>query len=168
MFYWMRLFKTTAFFMNLLWKTIKGILTFLMVLLLLLLTLTNLIFIMDKIDHDVDHIDPKTGSMSRIITDHVGNDFLNSAIHMYLLSLGEFDFDDYSKRGTISNICLWIIFIFGTFMLQITFMNMLIAIMAETFAEVTEKRQQSSLTERIMLLNDFRVFLDLRHLKKEA
>ena len=44
-------------------------------------------------------------------------------------------------------------------MLQVVFMNMLIAIMSNTFTEVMEKKHQSSIEERIVLLNDFRLFL---------
>ena len=79
---------------------------------------------------------------------------------MYLLSLGEFDYENFGERGSVSNILMWIIFVLGTFLLQITFMNMLIAIMGEVFTEVTERKKQSSLTERIALLNDFREFVD--------
>ena len=39
-------------------------------------------------------------------------------------------------------------------------MNMLIAIMGNTFDKVMEKRIPSSIEERIILLNDFRLFLD--------
>ena len=81
-------------------------------------------------------------------------------MHTYLLSLGEFDFENFGVRGGVSNTILWICFIIGTFLLQITFMNMLIAIMTEVFEEVNGNSHQSSLTERIILLNDFRVFLD--------
>ena len=87
---------------------------------------------------------------------------------MYLLSLGEFDFENFGSRDTLTNTLMWAIFVIGTFLLQITFMNMLIAIMSEVFAVVTEKKQQSSLTERIELLNDFRVFLDHYYLKIDA
>ena len=59
---------------------------------------------------------------------------------MYLLSLGEFGVDDFGKRGVLSNTLMWVIFLFGTFLLQITFMNMLIAIMGEVFNAVTERK----------------------------
>ena len=39
-------------------------------------------------------------------------------------------------------------------------MNMLIAIMGEVFATTSEEQAQSSLSERILLLNDYRLFLD--------
>ena len=78
---------------------------------------------------------------------------------MWLLSLGEFDYENFGERDSMSNILMWIILFFGTFFLQITFMNMLIAIMSEVFTETTERKKQSSLTERIALLNDFN-FID--------
>ena len=89
-------------------------------------------------------------------------------MHTYLLSLGEFDFEEFGARDSNTNVMLWIAFVFGTFMLQITFMNMLIAIMADVFSEVIVKKKQYSLTERIMLLNDFRVFLDFFKLGLDA
>ena len=54
---------------------------------------------------------------------------------------------------------LWIIYIGATFVLQIIFLNMLIAIMSNVFDAVNEKQHQSSIKERIVLLNDFRSFL---------
>ena len=39
-------------------------------------------------------------------------------------------------------------------------MNMLIAIMSNTFEEVMEVKHQSAIEERITILNDFRLFLD--------
>ena len=51
------------------------------------------------------------------------------------------------------------IYIIATFVLQVTFLNMLIAIMGNVFDAVHEKQHQSSIKERIVLLNDFRSFL---------
>ena len=64
---------------------------------------------------------------------------MNTIMSTYLLSLGEFDFENFGVRGGVSNAILWICFVFGTFLLQITFMNMLVAIMSEVFNEVYGK-----------------------------
>ena len=45
-------------------------------------------------------------------------------------------------------------FIAGTFINLIVFMNMLIAIMAKTFSDVMENEQQSSIYEKIELISD--------------
>ena len=78
-----------------------------------------------------------------------------------MLALGEFDFDDFGERGLLSKILLWLIFFFSTFMIQITFMNMLIAIMSQTFDNVSANSETSSIKERISLINDFSNFIDL-------
>ena len=53
-------------------------------------------------------------------------------------------------------------------MLQITFVNMVIAIMSQTFDNVADASYQSSITERISLLNDFSIFLDFFKLDIDA
>ena len=53
-----------------------------------------------------------------------------------MLSLGEFNTDPYQENSKDS--LLWVVFILTTFITQITFLNMLIAIMGDTFARVSE------------------------------
>ena len=51
-FYWMRLFDRHAFFMNLLKKTLQGITSFILMLAILLGCTANMIYIINKVDHD--------------------------------------------------------------------------------------------------------------------
>ena len=64
-----------------------------------------------------------------------------------MLSLGEFNTDNYGEDAKDS--LIWIVFILTTFITQITFLNMLIAIMGDTFARVSEVKEQSALQEKI-------------------
>ena len=64
-----------------------------------------------------------------------------------MLSLGEFSTDNYGEDAKDS--LVWIVFILTTFITQITFLNMLIAIMGDTFARVSEVKEQSALQEKI-------------------
>ena len=50
---------------------------------------------------------------------------------------------------------MWILFVGSTFITQITFLNMLIAIMGDTFDRVSENKEQSGLKERIKILADY-------------
>jgi hypothetical protein len=50
---------------------------------------------------------------------------------------------------------MWIYFILATLFTQIMFMNMLIAIMGETFNRVSEAKERSSLMESTHLYADF-------------
>ena len=82
--------------------------------------------------------------------------FLNSFIYMYKLTLGDFSTKYY--LGMNAEV-LWIIFFAATFLLQITFLNMLIAIMADTFSHVMDNKEESSMKERVSILADFRLLL---------
>ena len=68
------------------------------------------------------------------VDDYVGNSMVDSLISMYLLALGEFDLDGYKQGHDVS--LAWIFFVMASFLLLLVFMNMLIAIMGETFSEV--------------------------------
>jgi len=57
---------------------------------------------------------------------------------------------------------IWIMFLLGTFINLIVFMNMLIAIMAKTFSDVMEKEKQSSVQEKISLINDHIFIVDYK------
>ena len=50
---------------------------------------------------------------------------------------------------------LWVLFIIATFLSQITILNMLIAIMGDTFDAVLEKQEQYALKEKVSILSDF-------------
>mmetsp|Transcript_7853 Transcript_7853/g.9471 ORF Transcript_7853/g.9471 Transcript_7853/m.9471 type:complete len:98 (+) Transcript_7853:682-975(+) len=78
---------------------------------------------------------------------------MNILFDQYLLSLGEFNQDGYMAPGA-DRAVLWI-FIVSTFITNVTFFNMIIAIMSDTFARVSEKREQSALKEKISILADY-------------
>ena len=171
-FYWMRLFKEHAFFMNLLKNTLLDIVSFLLMLAILIGCATNMIYVIIKVDHDDSLIEEdRMPAIFREFfseSDFYFADLINSFLNTYLLALGEFDFEDFNTRGPFSQALLWILFLFFTFMLQITFVNMVIAIMSQTFDNVADASYQSSITERISLLNDFSIFLDFFKLDIDA
>ena len=55
-FIWMRLFSKPAFFTNLLWKTILGIVPFTIFLILLISMLSNILYVIDKVDNNEDYL----------------------------------------------------------------------------------------------------------------
>ena len=72
--------------------------------------------------------------------------FVNGASAMYELSLGEFRLDDYEKSTNTG--WLYVLFWVSTFLLMVVFLNMLIAIMSDTFEKATnEKEKNARMTE---------------------
>ena len=69
--------------------------------------------------------------------------------------LGEFNMDGF--RYHENKIACYLIFLFSTFITQITFLNMLIAIMGDTFARIIENRDLNSTKTKLELLSDLSV-----------
>ena len=100
-----------------------------------------------------------------IFADIFGVKIFNTLVNQYMLSLGEFDTDNYLDTG--DDVIVWLVFIATTFITQITFLNMLIAIMGDTFARVSEAKDQSALSEKIKILSDYVIVVRNSRLDKD-
>ena len=80
------------------------------------------------------------------VDEYTGHTFVDSFIAIYLLGLGEFDIDGTFTEGL--NVKLtWAMFVLATFLVCVVFLNMLIAIMGDTFGNVLTLRNENSLRE---------------------
>ena len=75
---------------------------------------------------------------------------VDSVLSMYMLMLGDFSVDGYESH--VNTALCFFLFFCTTFFLQITFLNMLIAIMGDTFDRVIEQRPTFSLKNKLMIL----------------
>jgi len=69
---------------------------------------------------------------------HIFGDPFDSILNQYLLGLGAFDHTLFVGEGSVF---IWFYFVLATFITQITFMNLMIAIMGDSFDRVTEVRE---------------------------
>lgn len=76
----------------------------------------------------------------------------NMFLNQYELALGEFNMDGFSN-GPQENLC-WMFFIFATFFSQITMLNMLIAIMGDTFERIIENKELNSTMTKLELMSE--------------
>lgn len=67
--------------------------------------------------------------------------------------LGEFAIDNNDEGSYV--VIVWIIFILATFVSQVIIFNMLIAIMGDSYAKISEMREQAALKEKIQILCDY-------------
>ena len=102
-FYWMRLFGPTSFYVRLIQETIMDIGYFLILFIFILLTFGNTLLIMNYGRPDD----------SQVFADIFGITFLNTLVNQYMLSLGEFDTENYLAAG--DDVIVWIVFIGTTF-----------------------------------------------------
>lgn len=74
-----------------------------------------------------------------------------------MVGLGEFNYDNY---GGANSGLVWVFFIMATFITSITFMNLLIAIMGDTFDKVSEVKVQSAYKEKMQMIKDHLWIID--------
>ena len=166
-FYWMRVFQIFAHFITLITETIMGIRTFMFMLILSLCGFANLFFIINNNsqanpNYAKDVVAP--AEPSRYVSEFIGIPVLDSLISMYLTGLGEFDKDGYFYEGSPNKYMAWFFFLMATFLVAVVFMNMLIAIMGNTFGEVAAIQDQSAYFEQINMMSDFVWLIDLNEL----
>ena len=142
-FYWLRLFDNTSFYVRLIVDTLFDIKYFLILFAMILMTFGNAIFILSK---------DREKSLYR---DYVSIDYINVFLNQYEMALGSWDANKYIPGDEGGDSMAWILFIITTMFTQIMFLNMLIAIMGDTFARNTESKAQSALVEKIKILADF-------------
>jgi len=72
-----------------------------------------------------------------IFDDFVGVTFVDAIIHAWLTGLGDFNMDGYSEKNAPM---MWLYFIGATIIVQLVFMNLLIAIMSEQYTRLNEMK----------------------------
>ena len=82
---------------------------------------------------------------------------LDFLYNQYLLCLGEFGLDNFGDHPQA--VLVYLFFVAATFFSQLTILNMLIAIMGETFSRVYENRDVNSTKMKLQLLADLAAVL---------
>jgi len=86
-------------------------------------------------------------------------------IHAYLTGLGDFNKDNYSAAN---NVTVWIFFLMATVIVQLVFMNMLIALMAAAYEESCAIEEQSVLKELCSMMVDHIWLLEISEIFKNS
>ena len=141
----MRIFDDLGFYVYLIIETLKDAKSFLILVLMVLITFANALYILEIANHPSAAVSDDTESTQgeenaceddRLIKMAYNVTFIDSVVNQYLLGLGEFQYDAFESSP--SGPLIWSLFLFSTFLTQVTFMNMLIAIMSNTFSRVLE------------------------------
>ena len=89
-----------------------------------------------------------------------GIPWIDAFVRSYLIGLGEFGLDNFNAGN--DTFLVWTFFILATLVTQLIFMNLLIAIMGDTFDRVQEVMAQAAVKEKITMINDYLWILDLQ------
>ena len=74
--------------------------------------------------------------------------------------MGEFEIDSYRETRGHQTFFIYTLFIISTFIIQITFLNMLIAIMGDAFERATEQRENNARLTKLRIMGDYIDLID--------
>ena len=155
---WLRLFDNTSFYVTLITKTISDILYIGFIIVIILVYIGLAMYMLE--------LNAEKSDDSAIIQPIFEQFLIDSIINQYLLMLGEFHMDGFKFHANAA--LLYIFFISTTFISQITFLNMLIAIMGDTFDRVIDQRPTYSLKNKLMLMAAMKSMIRSRRLEDES
>ena len=141
---WLRLFDDTAFYISLMWNTVWDIKYF-MIIMTIWYMLFGTAFYLLNLSRNND-----TSFVPNIFGFWVFDAFES----MYELGLGEFQLDGYQAIDT-QIAMLYTLFFLATFFIQIVFLNMLIAIMGDTFGRETENQDLNARITKLDIMTDY-------------
>lgn len=127
LFYYLRIFAPISAFIRMIIEIVKDMSTFLVILFASILAFANSFFILDG-----SFLENKTLKAS-------GGDVGLTFASTYMMGLGEWDTDKY--QSSEHTILLWVFFLLCTFLVQIVLLNLLIALMEDTFDKVSEVKE---------------------------
>lgn len=139
-FYWMRLFRSTAYYVKLIAQTIEDCLTFTLMVFIILLAFTSFFYILNM---NLEGTKDAESYARRYVGDH--SHYANALLTSYLIYLGEFKYGKFSKGP--NKYSVWVMFVLCSFLTNVVFMNMLIAIMGKTFEDVNQAMEENMLKE---------------------
>ena len=130
-FYWMRLFSSLAYYVKLIQQTISDSMNFMLMVFLIILSFANFFYVIDR--NLVTLGAPGERYYDQYLsTPEINHDIIDVTISVYMMgALGDFDSTRY--RTGYDRYFSMVMFLLATFIICVVFMNMLIAIMGETF-----------------------------------
>ncbi len=139
--YWMRLTSNLSFYVDIVISSIKDIQYFLLMLILMILTFSNALVILDF--SNKDEYEGSTSSYESFISDVSGNTYFSTIIQQFALGLGTVP-----TENIINNkfrILIWFYFIVAVIVTNVAFFNILIAIVSDSYERIMESKERSSL-----------------------
>ena len=144
---WLRLFSPTALYINLMTATILEIRYFMIIMFIWYMAFGTVFYYINIIRGEEPLVDEYNHEHEVSIVPKIYNFWvLDAFVNQYELSLGDWKTEEMANGEDIETgpsyyKLLFTLFLFASFLLHIVFLNMLIAIMGDTFDRVQEKKQ---------------------------
>lgn len=159
LFQFMRIFKKTAAFIRMITEIIMQMGIFAAIFFIGIIAHANAFFILDggtSKDTGVWVKDEDSGEL--VLTRLMGENWIMTIINTYITAIGDFGSDYYSVSE--HSFLVWFFFVSCVVLVQILLLNLLIALMGDTFDKVQEIKEQANLKEVCRLMAENWLYMD--------
>ncbi|CDW75983.1 UNKNOWN [Stylonychia lemnae] len=158
LFFHLRVFDSTAVLITMVYYIVQEMLVFSAIFLISILCFANCFYVVQGLQEPNEDVTPLVGN------------FIMSFLYTYAGALGNFSTDNFDSLGQNSWI-LWFLFYISSFIITIVFLNLLIAIMGDTYDTVMmiQKEERFRAKCRLIYENEFifnrdRLFANSRYI----
>lgn len=148
---WMRLFDQTSFYYMMITEALNDIKYFLVMILLCVCMFGNAILVLD--DNQILLANANEEEYEKLVPVVTLSRFTDAMISQYMVGLGTIDYSTYLHNKALG--LIWFYLILATIITQLVFMNILIAIISDTYERITERRTTFALIQKTKLYADY-------------
>jgi len=156
--YFLRLFLPTLYMINMIIQVFWDMYTFLVVMALAMLSFANSFYIVSINTLEVEREGLPPEEATELQSFMLGNTFPMALMYSFNQGLGNFLISDYP--GKQNEILLWLFFFMEAMLIQVVLLNLLIAIISDTFAQVQARKDVITLKEICNLIYENQFLLD--------
>lgn len=158
MFYWMRMFNQVSMYFRIILDSVYGSSHFLIMVACLLFAFAAAIYILDQIQQSFFRSEipgfysDEQPEYLELTDDKFRNEVLDSFFTQYLLMLGEFELlgnEGLPGYAPWNRSLLYIYFFAATFLSQVVFFNVLVAVLSEEYGERWAMKEAYALQEQV-------------------
>lgn len=154
-FYWCRIFSSLAYYVKLIVQTLADSAPFMLMCLIILIAFG---FFFIGVDQELERSDEHA-----YMAYFFGETYLDAVVDVYIIgALGNLDDGRFRRGDPLLQRPTMAMFLASTFIIAVVFMNMLIAIMSNTYSEVQDGAVENGIKERVSLMDDHLWLLDLQ------
>lgn len=146
----LRMHEETGYYIRMILQVTSDMTVFMFVLLFTILGFADAMYTISRANKpNTEVVDVATHEIDPALFNYF-NSYLDSIINSYLTALGDFSYGDFdsSSNGKIS----WVIFLLASILNCVVMLNLLIAVVSETFATVLSQKDENSFQEKAVII----------------
>lgn len=168
LFYWSQMFGKVAMYKRIIMESVIESRYFMIMVFFILANFGLAIYSLDQTQQMIHGKQIDFPEYVEYTQDRFGHEIIDSFLSVYLLMLGDFDMtsnpveDAMATYGQKPQILFWIYFVAATFVAQVVFLNVLVAVIGQSYDEKWSNRDKYAIQQKTIIFSDYIMMMKTR------